>query len=102
MPQLRQKATISDLFAHLVGWILPMAWGGGKYPTREWADPVLRLGRAIQCPQHRTGDRGGGVAAAEFARFEAFGKGAVNGVLDRAGSVCGPGVIMAFGEPIEH
>src|SRR5215472_15910283 len=49
-------------------------WGRGKYPTRSWAEPSLSRDAAIERAQHGAGDRGGAVAAAEFARLEPRGK----------------------------
>src|SRR5262249_59610582 len=77
-------------------------WGRGKYPTRSWAEPSLSRDGGIERTQHGAGDRGGTVAAAEFARLESRGKGAVDGGLDGAGGVCGPVMAMTVGEPVEH
>src|SRR6516162_10724641 len=74
----------------------------GKYPTRWWAEPSLSRDRSIERAQHGGGDRGGAVAAAEFAGLEARGKGAVDGGLDRARGLRGPAVAMTVGEPVEH
>src|SRR6266536_4996946 len=76
--------------------------GGGKYPTKWWADLVLGLAGGVECPQHRAPDRRGTVATAKFAGLEACGKGAIDRVFDGAGSRGGPGMAMTFSEPIEH
>src|SRR5262249_40572801 len=76
--------------------------GRGKYPTRRGAEPSLSRDRGIERAQHGGGDRGGAVAAAEFARREARGKGAVDRGLDGAGGLRGPVMAVAVGEPIEH
>src|SRR5499427_5099102 len=77
-------------------------WGRGKYPTKWWAEPRLRRDRSVERAQHGARDRGGAVAAAEFARLEARGKGAVDGALDRARGLRGPGMAMTVGEPVKH
>src|SRR5262249_60758810 len=77
-------------------------YGCGKYPTRRWAEPSLSRDRGIERAQHGGGDRGGAVAAAEFARLESRGKGAVDGGLDGAGGLRGPAMAVTVGEPIEH
>src|SRR5262249_57227086 len=76
--------------------------GRGKYPTGRWAEPGLGRDRGIERAQHGAGDRGGAVAAAEFAGPEARGKGAVDGGLDGAGGLRGPAMAVAGGEPVEH
>src|SRR5215831_20943600 len=62
----------------------------------------LSRDRGIERAQQGARNRGGAVAAAEFARREARGKGAVDGVLDRARGLRGPGMAVTVGEPVEH
>src|SRR5262245_41056310 len=97
-----EGADIVYVSPRLVGSITRNMWGRGKYPTRSWAEPLLSRERAIERAQHGAGDRGGAVAAAEFARLEPRGKGAVDGGLDGAGGVRGPVMAMTVGEPVEH
>src|SRR2546427_2918855 len=76
--------------------------GRGKYPTRWWAEPDLSRNGVIERAQDGGGDRGGAVAAAEFARLEPRGKGAVDGGLDGAGGLRGPAMAVTVGQPVEH
>src|SRR5215470_13251765 len=64
------------------------------------ADQAAALG--IEGPQHCVGDGGGTVAATEFARGEARGKGAVDRAFDRARGGSGTVMAVAFGQPVEH
>src|SRR5262249_58645712 len=61
------------------------------------ADQAPALG--IEGPQHCVGDGGGTVAATEFARGEARGKGAVDRAFDRARGGSGTAQARAFGQP---
>src|SRR5262249_58919457 len=75
--------------------------GAGMDPAQRWA-ATLCPGSCVKGAQHGRTDRGGAVVAAEFARLEAFGKGAVHGALDGAGGLGGPGMSMPVAEPVEH
>src|SRR5262249_12428015 len=98
----KRKRHILRASSRLVGRARRNMWDSGNFPTRWRAEPDLSRERAIERAQHGAGDRGGAVAAAEFARLEARGKGAVDGGLDGAGGVCGPVMAMTVGEPVEH
>src|SRR5262245_49243226 len=97
-----ERADIVYAWPRLVGYITWNMWDRGKYPTRGWAEPGLSRDPAIERAQHGAGDRGGAVAAAEFARLASRGKGAVDGGLDGAGGLRGPVMAMTVGEPVEH
>jgi hypothetical protein len=77
--------------------VRPKTGGGGKYPPRQWAEPGLGSGAAVEGLQDGVGDGGGAVAAAEFARREARGKRAVDGAFDGARGASGSLVAMPFG-----
>src|SRR6516164_10431582 len=74
----------------------------GKYPTRWWAETSLSRDRRIERAQYGARDRGGAVAAAEFAGLEARRKGAIDGGLNGARGLCGAAMAMTVGEPVEH
>src|SRR5207249_4517871 len=91
-------------------WVLlhsppPVGWRWGRALCRWEVShrPCYRASiRRIECAQHGTADYGGAVAAAEFARLEAFGEGAVHGALDGASGLGRPRMSMTVAEPVEH
>src|SRR6266487_6316644 len=97
-----EKADILCAALRFVGRTRRNMSGRGKYPTRWWAEPDLSRNGVIERAQHGGGDRGGAVAAVEFARLEPRGKGAVDGGLDGAGGLRGPAMAVTVGEPVEH
>src|SRR5262249_58210081 len=99
---MTERGDIVYAWPRLVGCITRNMWDRGKYPTRGRAEPSLGRDAAIERAQHGGGDRGGAVAAAEFARLEPRGKGAVDGRLDNAGDLCGPLMAMTGGEPVRE
>src|SRR5207302_1955705 len=71
-----------------------------KQPTPSGSAGALQ--RCAQLAQHRRRDRGGAVASAELAWFEAGQKGAIDRLLDGT-CRCGCSLmVMAIGEPVQH
>src|SRR5262249_47652259 len=86
----KRKRHILRASSRLVGRARRNMWDRGNFPTRWWAEPGLSRERAIERAQHGAGDRGGAVAAAEFARLEPRGEGAGGGGPDGRDGGAGP------------
>src|SRR3954447_19621785 len=74
----------------------------GSIPPEARYRGALVCRRRIQRPQDAVGDRGSAIAAAELARLEAGGEGAVDGGLDGTRGLGGTLVAVAIGEPVQH
>src|SRR2546429_5888686 len=76
--------------------------GRGKYPTRWWAEPSLSRDRRIERAQYGARDRGGALAAAEFAGLEARRRGAVDRGLNGRRRLVGAAAARAGGRAAGH